>query len=89
MNAQGIIRKISIGDIKEGITYKVGQRMMGDRILIEQILPNLEALESMGVVQYDIYVSEKDSDSVRLWKSFIGVPTSIEYDISLEADESV
>ena len=87
MNAQGIIRKISIGDIKEGITYKVGQEMLGGRIKIEEILQDLDVHPSM--TKYDVFVSERDSDSVRLWKSFINVPTSIEYDISMEKDEDV
>ena len=86
MNATGIIRKISIGDIKEGITYKVGQSMMGGRIYIEQILEDLEAHPSK--TKFDVFVSENGSDNVRLWKSFINVPTSIEYDISIQPDET-
>jgi hypothetical protein len=87
MNAKGIIRKISIGDIKEGITYKVDQEMLGGRIRIEQILQDLDVPPTN--TKFDVYVSERGSDSVRLWKSFINVPTSIEYDISMEKNENV
>lgn len=86
MNAEGIIRKISIGDIKEGITYKVGQEMLGGRIIIEQILRNID---DPDIIQFDVYVSERNSDNIRLWKSFFNEPTAIEYDISIETDESV
>lgn len=86
MNALGIIRKISIGDIKEGITYKVGQEMLGGRIKIEEIVQDMNAHPS--ITQFNVYVSERGSDNVRLWKSFINVPTSIEYDISMETDEA-
>ena len=83
MNALGIIRKISIGDIKEGITYKTHQSMMGGRIYIEEILQDLEYIENHGILKYDIFVSESGSTNIRLWKSFSNVPVSIEYDISV------
>ena len=82
MNAKGIIRKISIGDIKEGITYKLDQEMLGGRLRIEQILQDLEVHPS--IVKFDVYVSERGSDEVRLWKEFRNVPVSVEYDISIE-----
>ena len=83
MNATGIIRKISIGDIKEGITYKAHQSMMGGRIYIEEILQDLEYIDQYGILKYDIFVSEPGSKNIRLWKSFSNVPVSIEYDISV------
>jgi len=79
---EGLIRKISIGDIKEGITYKVGQEMMGGRLTIEQILCNLDI--PAPNVMYEVYVSERSADEVRLWKQFVNVPVSLEYDISIE-----
>jgi hypothetical protein len=88
MNASGIIRKISIGDIKEGITYKVGQSMLGGRITIEQIMQDLESLQDYGINKFDVFVSENGSDNVRIWKSFMNVPTSIEFDISIENETS-
>ena len=84
MNAVGIIRKISVGDIKEGITYKLHQSMMGGRIYIEQILLDLEYLDKYGILKYNVYVSENGSNNVRLWKEFSNMPISIEYDISVD-----
>jgi len=86
MNAPGIIRKISVGDIKEGITYKVGQSMMGGRLYIEQILQDLEI--NPRHVKFDVFVSEGSSGNVRLWKSFIDEDVAIEYDISIQPDET-
>ena len=83
MNAPGIIRKISIGDIKEGITYKLHQSMMGGRIYIEQILQDLDYIENYGILKYDVYVSENGSDNIRVWKSFSNAEVAIEYDISV------
>jgi len=82
MNAVGIIRKISVGDIKEGITYKVGQSMMGGRIYIEQILHDVDYLAQFGISKYDVYVSENDGD-IRIWKSFENGQISVEYDIAI------
>jgi len=84
MNVEGIIRKISVGDIKEGITYKVGQNMMGGRLLIEQITHDVDYLIEYGIDKYDVYVSENSSDNVRIWKSFKQMSVSVEYDISID-----
>jgi len=86
--AKGIIRKISIGDIKEGITYKVGQEMMGGRIIIESIMKDIESLYQNGINKYDVFVSKAGSSHVRLWKSFESMPCSVEFDIEEEVDEA-
>jgi len=89
MEAQGIIRKISIGDLKEGITYVVGQPMMRGKLRVEQILHDSDYLIEYGINKYDLYVSEMDNESiVRVWKSFMNGQITIEYDISI-ADEVV
>ena len=86
MEENGIIRKISVGDIKDGITYKVDQEMFGGRILIEQISLDVEAL-SMGIKKYNIYVSRNDDeDNVRLWKVIENMPVAVEYDIDVVED---
>jgi len=89
MQAQGIIRKIIIGsDLKEGMTYKVGQVMNQGRITIKGIVYDIECQMNTGDRKYDIFVTENSSDNTRIWKSFINVPTSIEYDISIEHAET-
>jgi len=84
MEVQGIIRKISIGDLKEGITYVVGQSMLQGRLKIVQILHDTDWLSKFGVNKYDIYVTENRSPNIRVWKSFMNGQISVEYDISIE-----
>lgn len=86
MNAYGVIRKISVGDIKEGITYKVGQKMLGGQLIIEQILQNLDI--PVPNILYEVYVSENGSNNVRLWKQFLNVPVSLEFDISIAHEDN-
>lgn len=81
MEAKGIIRKISVGDIKEGITYKLHQPQLGGRLVIASIERDLE---DMTVNRYEVYVFEEGSEHARLWKSFEDMPVAIEYDISEE-----
>ena len=83
MEAQGIIRKISIGDLKEGITYVVGQKMMRGELLLEQILHDVDYLANFGINKYDVYVSEVGTDNVHVWKSFMNGQISVEYDINI------
>jgi hypothetical protein len=84
MKAEGVIRKISVGDLKSGITYKIGQPMMGGVIFITSIQLDVDSSEEIGAVKYDIIVKEQGSDYHRIWKSFIGMPVTIEYDIDEE-----
>lgn len=78
MEAQGVIRKISIGDLKEGLTYVVGQSMKVGEVV--QILHDTMYLVDNGINKYDVYVRPQ-SGNVRLWKSFMNGQISIEYDI--------
>ena len=84
MEARGIIRKITIGDLKEGITYKVGQAMLGGQITIKSIIQDPDYLNKTGVNRYDILVSQQNAGVARLWKTFENMPVSIEYDINEE-----
>jgi hypothetical protein len=77
--AKGIIRKISVGDVKEGITYKLGQPQLGGRLIIAGIERDVE--DSL-VNRYEIFVYEDGSRHARLWKSFEDMPVAVEYDIS-------
>lgn len=79
MEAQGIIRKISIGDLKEGLTYVVGQKMKVGEIC--QILHDTMWLAEHGINKYDVYV--RSGGNVRIWKSFMNGQISVEYDITV------
>lgn len=80
----GIIRKITIGDLKDGITYKVGQEMLGGSIVIKSILHDVDYLLKNGINKYDILVSPKGETYTRMWKSFENMNISVEYDISID-----
>jgi hypothetical protein len=81
MEAQGVIRKISIGDLKEGLTYVVGQTMRVGKIV--QILHDTNYLVEYGINKYDVYVQEIGSPNIRVWKSFMNGQISVEYDIAV------
>jgi|TARA_R100000234_G_C4973133_1_gene167245 hypothetical protein len=82
----GIIRKISIGDIKTGITYKKNQMMFGNSIQVMEILHNEDFRANTGKTRYDIFIKKNDCKYIRLWKSFIDVPVAVEYDVEVELE---
>ncbi len=71
-----LIRKISIGvDLKNSMTYVVGQLVLGDSYKIHDITK-----DSLGDV--DVYVRNMESGEILHWKSFNrNLPISIECDI--------
>lgn len=91
MIASGLIRKISVGDLKTGITYVVGQPMLGGRMTIVEIRLDPEGSEERGCAKYDVLVVKEGSEHARLWKSIEGMAVTVEYDINeekqLEAEE--
>ena len=69
----GIIRKISVGDVKTGITYKKNQMMFGNTIQVMEILHNDDYRINTGKTRYDVFIKKNDCEYIRLWKSFIDV----------------
>jgi hypothetical protein len=61
----GIIRKISIGDIKTGITYKKNQMMFGNSIQVMEILHNEDFRANTGKTRYDIFIKKNDCKYIR------------------------
>tara|TARA_R100000008_G_C3583329_1_gene170221 strand:+ start:1510 stop:1794 length:285 start_codon:yes stop_codon:yes gene_type:complete len=76
-----IIRKITIGDLKQGLTYKVGQLMNAGNIEITAIIQDEAAWYKHQQVVYDVYVKAKGDEFSRPWKRFFDQPTAIEFDI--------
>ena len=76
-----IIRKITIGDMKEGLTYVVGQTMMKGQLEVTAIIQDEAAWYKHQQVVYDVYVKRFDEDYSKPWKRFFSQPTSIEFDI--------
>ena len=83
-----IIRKITIGDLKQGLTYKVGQVMFYGNMTVTAIIQDEAAWYKHQQVVYDVYVQKKGEDFSRPWKRFFDLPTAIEFDIE-ERDEYI
>ena len=83
-----IIRKITIGDLKQGLTYKVGQVMFYGNMTETAIIQDEAAWYKHQQVVYDVYVQKKGEDFSRPWKRFFDQPTAIEFDIE-ERDEYI
>ena len=86
MRAKGLIRKISVGDLKTGIAYIVGKGMRNDSLMITEIRLDVEGSEEVGYSIYDILVREVGSDHSRIWKSIEGMPVGVEYEIDEARD---
>ena len=54
-----IIRKITIGDLKQGLTYKVGQVMFYGNMTVTAIIQDEAAWYKHQQVVYDVYVQKK------------------------------
>lgn len=75
-NLNSIIRKISVGpDYKSGsMHYVVGQSVLGGNYVIDRILRSKERDE------FSVWIKSNDSE-VLIWKTFVGMPVCIEFDI--------
>ena len=56
MSYKGIIRKITLGDTKTGMTYKKGQNMFNNTIKVIEILHNDDFRGNTGKSRYDSFV---------------------------------
>ena len=74
-----IIRKITIGDLKQGLTYQVGQKMLGGSLVVTAIIQDEAAWYKHQQVVYDVYVKKTTEEFSRPWKRFFSQPTAIEY----------
>ena len=86
MKAKGVIRKLSVNDMKNGLTYMVGQAVMGGKGTIIEI--RLDPYESAEVAKpiYDIIVEMEGAGVSRIWKTIEGMPVAIEYELEPEKD---
>jgi hypothetical protein len=77
--SNSVIRKITIGDLKQGLTYQVGQRMLGGAFEVTAIVQDEIAWHKYQQVVYDVYVKKEGDDFSKPWKRFFNQPTAIEY----------
>ena len=84
-----IIRKITLGDLKQGLTYQVGQRMLGGSLKITAIIQDEAAWYKHQQVVYDVYIKKEAEEFSRPWKRFFSQPTAIEYNTEVHDDYEV
>ena len=65
-----IIRKITIGDLKQGLTYQVGQRMLGGSLRVTAIIQDEAAWYKHQQVVYDVYVKKRLKNSLDPGRGF-------------------
>ena len=59
----GIIRKITIGDIKDGITYVVGQPIMRGRAKITAIVQDDLYFYKYNMLKFNVYIKMEESET--------------------------
>ena len=84
----GIIRKITVGDIKDGITYVVGQPIMRGRATITAIVQDDMYFYKYKMLKFNVFIKMKDEESSELWKSFFDL-TGIEYNLDYQEEYEV
>jgi len=82
-----IKRKITIGDLKKGLTYQVSQRMLGGSLEVTAIIQDEAAWYKHQQVVYDVYIKKDEEEFSRPWKRFFSQPTAIEYNTAVLEEE--
>lgn len=85
---EGIIRKITVGDIKEGITYVVGQPIMRGKATITAIVQDDMYFYKYNMLKFNVYIRMQDEEDSELWKSFYKI-TGVEYDLEHKEEYQV
>lgn len=81
---RGLIRKITKGDFRTGLSYYIGQRLktpIGEIVIVDITIDSAWA-EQYGTMRYNLY-AETD-DYIKVWKSFPEHDVTIEYDLGVE-----
>ena len=84
----GIIRKIVIGDIKNGITYVVGQPIMRGQAKISAIVQDEMYFLRYKMLKFNIYIKMEGSETSELWKAFFEL-TGVEYNLDYKEEYEV
>lgn len=80
------IRKITIGSNPKdnGIAFQVGNKAGNDGYIISNIVEDTNNFFSFGSVRFLVFIKLPNNSREFLWKSFQGVPTSVEYFLPTE-----
>tara|TARA_Y100001963_G_scaffold145698_1_gene219673 strand:+ start:3157 stop:3429 length:273 start_codon:yes stop_codon:yes gene_type:complete len=84
----GIIRKITVGDIKDGITYVVGQPIMRGKAKITAIIQDDLYFHKYKMLKFNVFIKMENEDSSEMWKSFFEL-TGVEYNLDYQEEYQV
>jgi|TARA_R100000655_G_C2948288_1_gene186885 hypothetical protein len=85
---EGIIRKITVGDIKDGITYVVGQPIMRGKAKITAIVQDDMYFYKYNMLKFNIYIKMENEEDSETWKSFFKI-TGVEYNLDYKEEYQV
>tara|TARA_R110002012_G_scaffold156245_4_gene317130 strand:- start:1172 stop:1444 length:273 start_codon:yes stop_codon:yes gene_type:complete len=84
----GIIRKVVVGDIKEGITYVVGQPIMRGKAKITAIVQDDLYFYKYNMLKFNVFIKMEDRQESELWKAFFKI-TGVEYNLEYKEEYQV
>tara|TARA_Y100001938_G_scaffold143764_1_gene217106 strand:- start:556 stop:828 length:273 start_codon:yes stop_codon:yes gene_type:complete len=84
----GIIRKVTVGDIKDGITYVVGQPIMRGAATITAIVQDDLYFYKYNILKFNVFIKMEDKEESEMWKSFFKI-TGVEYNLNYEEEYQV
>ena len=84
----GIIRKITVGDIKDGITYVVGQPIMRGQAKITAIVQDDMYFYKYNMLKFNVFIKMENEEESEMWKSFFKI-TGGEYNLDYKEEYQV
>ena len=81
----GIIRKITVGDIKDGITYVVGQPIMRGKATITAIVQDDMYFYKYNMLKFNVFIRMENEEDSEMWKSFYKI-TGVEYNLDYKEE---
>ena len=84
----GIIRKITVGDIKDGITYVVGQPIMRGKAKITAIVQDDLYFHKYNMLKFNVFIRMDGEEQSEMWKSFFNL-TGVEYNLEYKEEYQV
>ena len=84
----GIIRKIVVGDIKDGITYVVGQPIMRGKAKITAIVQDDMYFYKYKMLKFNVFIKKDGEEESEMWKAFFEL-TGVEYNLEYKEEYQV
>ena len=84
----GIIRKVTVGDIKDGITYVVGQPIMRGKATITAIVQDDMYFYKYNMLKFNVFIRMENEEDSEMWKSFYKI-TGVEYNLDYKEEYQI